>query len=413
MTRQIRSVAAILVSTIIFLMGNGLLGTLIPVRAHLAHFSNFVIGLIGSAYFVGFVLGCYAGPKLLARAGHSRAFAAAAGIATAATLIMSLIFSEIAWIVLRITFGFAAAVLYMAIESWLNDRATNETRGSIFAAYLVVNFSGLVLGQWMFATGRPSSYTLFTLASVFYALCLIPMGLTRTPQPKPAHVPALDPLKIFRVSPVSFAGCIAVGLANAAVWSLAPIYAQDHGLTRGALAGFMMAFTAGGALSQMPIGRLSDRMDRRYVIAAMTLWAAIAGFCLYWFGGHSPTLTLVLVCLFGMTTLTHYGLTVAHANDRLPREEFVEASATLLLINAVASTAGPMLAGIVMQRFGSASLFLYTAAIHVAMCAFTLLRVATSAKAPEALREPFEPMPAASSPIELELDPRSPEHEAA
>ncbi|HWD50074.1 MAG TPA: MFS transporter [Rhizomicrobium sp.] len=411
MTRQLRSVAAILFSTLIFLVGNGLLGTVIPVRAHLAGFSDFAIGLIGSAYYVGFVAGCYAGPHMLSRAGHSRTFAAAAGLAAAATLMQALMVSEIAWILLRGFFGFAAAGLYMVIESWLNDRADNQTRGRIFAAYLVVNFAGLIVGQLLFVTGRPTSFSLFSLAAIFYSLCLIPVGLTRTPQPARADVPALDPFKLFRISPVGVAGCIAVGFANAAVWTFAPVYAEDHGMTRGLLAAFMATFTLGGALSQIPIGRFSDRMDRRWVIVGTTLLAACAGVALYLFGGGNQTLTFVLVAIFGTVTLPLYGLSVAHANDRLPREMFVEASATLLMINAVASMFGPVIAAVVTARAGTSSLFLYTAAIHVSICVFALARLMAKGEPPGHLREPYEAMPPQSSPTVLELDPRSPEHE--
>ncbi|HEY7978953.1 MAG TPA: MFS transporter [Rhizomicrobium sp.] len=414
MTNAFRSVAAILLSTLIFLMGAGLLTTLIPVRAHLEGFSDFSLGLIGSFYYVGFMLGCYVGPRLFARAGHSRTFAVAAGLATTATLLQALHVSEVAWILTRGLFGFAAAMLYMTMESWLNDRATNETRGRIFASYMVVNYLGLMLGQWLFVTGRPSSFALFSLAAIFYALCPIPVGLTRTPQPAASAVPRLNPLKIFRVSPVGVAGCIVVGFANAAVWVFAPVYAQDHGMTRGLLAAFMVAFTLGGALSQMPVGRLSDRIDRRYVIAGVTFSAAMAGICLYLFGGHSPTLTVILIGLFGMLSLPLYGLSVAHTNDRLPRESFVEASATLLLINAIASAFGPVLGALVTSRFGTSSLFLYTAAFHLAMLAFTLVRIGAKETAPEGLREPFEPMPPqAASPGMVELDPRAPEQKLA
>jgi MFS family permease len=306
-------------------------------------------------------------------------------------------------------FGFAAAMLYMTMESWLNDRATNETRGRIFASYMVVNYLGLMLGQWLFVTGRPSSFSLFALAAIFYALCTIPVGLTRTPQPLATKVPKLNPLKIFRVSPVGVAGCIVVGFANAAVWVFLPVYAQDRGMTRGALAALMVAFTLGGALSQWPVGRLSDRIDRRYVIAGVTLCAALAGICLFAFGGgSSKTLTMVLVFMFGFLALPLYGLSVAHTNDRLTREMFVEASATLLLINAVASAFGPVLGALVTTRFGTASLFLYTAGFHLLMLVFTLIRLAEKSAPPGALREPFEPMPLqAASPGVVELDPRA------
>ena len=410
MATAFRSVAALLLSTIIFLMGSGLLTTLIPVRAHLAGFSDFGLGAIGSFYYVGFMLGCFTGPRLFLRAGHSRTFAVAAGLATTATLLQALQVTVFAWILTRGLFGFAAAMLYMTMESWLNDRATNKTRGRIFASYMVVNYLGLMLGQWLFVTGRPSSFSLFALAAIFYALCPIPVGLTRTPQPTATKVPTLDPLKIFRVSPVGVAGCIVVGFANAAVWVFLPVYAQDHGMTRGLLAALMVAFTLGGALSQMPVGRLSDHIDRRYVIAGVTLAAAAAGICLYLFGGHNKTLTIGLVAVFGFLALPLYGLSVAHTNDRLPREMFVEASATLLLINAVASAFGPVLGALVTSRFGTASLFLYTAAFHLMMLVFTLVRLSEKSAAPDRLREPFEPMPLqAASPGVVELDPRAPE----
>jgi MFS family permease len=410
MRKQLYSVAAILLSVLIFLTGNGLIGTLLPVRAHIAGFSDLAIGLIGSAYFAGFVLGCFSGPRLLARVGHSRTFAVAAGIAAAATLLQSIAVNEPAWIALRALFGFAAANLYMVIESWLNDRATNETRGRIFAAYLTVNFSGLIIGQWLFTTARPTSFSLFSVAAIFYALCLIPMGLTRLPQPKAGAVPLLRPFRMFKLSPVGVAGCISVGLANGAVWTLAPVYAHDHHLTRALLSGFMSALTIGGALVQLPLGRLSDHVDRRYVIAAVALLAAGAGVALATFGGRSPTLALALVALFGMVTLPMYGLSVAHANDRLPREMFIETSATLLMINALASVVGPTLAALVMTAAGTASLFVYSAAINLCLAMFTIARIAFAGSPPGQSHERFEPMPQQSSPTALELDPRGAEH---
>ncbi len=401
---QFLSAGAILLSTLIFLTGQGLTGTLLPVRGHLAHFSDFAIGLIGSAYYVGFIVGCFAGPRLLARVGHSRTFAAAAGLAAAIVLMMSLAVNETAWIVLRGFFGFAAANVYMVIESWLNDRASNATRGRIFAAYLLVNFTGLIVGQWTFIAGRPLSQTLFILAAIFYALCLIPLGLTRTPQPHAVAVPVLRPARMFAISPIGVAGCVAVGFANAACWTFLPVYAHDQHLTRGLLSGFMSAFTVGGALIQLPVGRLSDRMDRRVIIAAASLCAAALGIAMWYFGGRSPAATLAIVTLFGMAALPIYGLSVAHANDKLPREMFVEASATLLLINAAASVAGPVIAASITDRFGMPALFLYTAAVHIGLAVFTLGRIRTIASPPHSER--YAPMPAQASPAALELDPR-------
>lgn len=413
MRNQLFSVAAILFSAAIFIAGNGLLGTLIPVRASLAGFSNLSIGVIGSAYFAGFVAGCFAGPRLLARVGHSRTFAVGAGLAAATTLLQSMIISEFFWVLMRIGFGFAAASLYMVIESWLNERATNEARGRVFAAYMTVNYASMIVGQMLLSSNKPTSFTLFNLAGVLYALCLIPVSLTMLPQPQATVVPKLRPLRLYKIAPVGVIGCVAVGLSNSALWTLAPVFAQDHGLTRTWLATFMSVLTLGGAVVQLPLGRLSDRMDRRYVIAAICAAAAGIGVMLYLFAGEGRNVLLLLIGAFGITALPFYGLSVAHANDRIPRAAFVEVSATLLMINALASCFGPTLAAIVIDHFGTAALFLYTASIHIAMLIFTVIRL----QAREALigetRDKFEMMPQQGSPAGLELDPRGPEEKAA
>ncbi|MEJ1967357.1 MAG: MFS transporter [Rhizomicrobium sp.] len=406
MRKQIFAIGAILFSTALYIMGNGLIGVLIPVRAHAAGFSDLALGIIGSFYFLGFAAGCFAGPFLLARVGHSRTFAVGAGISAAAILLQSMFVTELPWILLRGAFGVAAACIYMVIESWLNDRASNENRGRIFSAYLTVNFSAIIAGQMLFGTARPTSFSLFSLAAVFYALCLIPMGLTRLPQPHAAQVPVLRPLRLYRISPVGVMGCIAVGLANSAMWTLSPVYAQAHGLNKGWIAVFMSVFTLGGALVQLPLGRISDRMDRRIIIAFVCAAAAVLGVALATFGGAHRWLILPLIGCFGVVALPLYGLSVAHANDRIAREAFVETSATLLLINALASVGGPTIAALVMGRFGTGALFFYTAAIHAAMAVFAILRLAMKEAPAGATRDRYEMLPQQSTPAEAQLDPR-------
>jgi MFS family permease len=404
MVPQLASIATILFSTLIFLVGNGLLQTLIPVRAHMEGFSTLAIGIIGSAYFAGFVLGCFSGPRWLGRVGHVRTFGVSAGLCTAATLIMPIAVGETSWFLLRVLFGFAAANMYMTLESWLNDRASNKTRGIIFSSYLGVNFAGLMLGQLLFATARPSSFVLFSMACVFYALCLIPVGLTDLKQPAPAPVPKLKPFKLFRISPVGVMGCFAVGLANNAVWTMAPVYAEAQGLSSGGVALFMVAFTLGGTLVQLPVGRLSDHVDRRWVIAVTCALAAVAGVLIALFVGRDRNMMLISMGVFGVLMLPLYALSVAHANDRIPRTSFVEASATLLLINSIASVIGPTLAAAVMDGFGAPALFFFTAAVHGSMLVFTLVRLTQKGGADT--REKFSPLPHESSLASLELDPR-------
>jgi MFS family permease len=409
MRKQLLAIGAILFSTSLYIAGNGLVGVLIPVRAHLDGFSNLSLGIIGSFYFAGFVAGCFAGPQLLARVGHSRSFAVGAGISAATILLQSMFVSELVWILLRGAFGVAAACIYMVIESWLNDRASNENRGRIFSAYLMVNFISIIAGQMLFATGNPASFVLFNLSAVFYALCLIPMGLTQLPQPHAAHVPRLRPLRLYGISPVGVVGCIAVGFANSAVWTLAPVYAQAHGLNKGWIAIFMSVFTLGGALIQLPLGRWSDRIDRRVIIAAVCVLACLLGLALATFGGAHRWTILPLIFCFGTVALPLYGLSVAHTNDRIPRQDFVETSATLLLINSTASVFGPTLAALAMGWAGTSTLFLYSAAIHAAMAIFTLVRISLRDEPANAHREPYEPQPQQATLATAEFDPRNTE----
>lgn len=411
MTRHILNIGAILLSTALFLFGNGLLGTLLPVRAQLEGFSDLEIGLMGSSYFGGFVLGCFAGPHLLARSGHIRIFAVAAAIVAAAILAFPLIVDWVAWALYRALIGFAAANLYMTLESWLNDRATNETRGRLLSAYVIVNLLALVAGQWLLLAGPPTGFELFSVAAMLFALCLIPVGLTRLPQPDPQPAPRVRLKRLFAISPVGVAGCVAVGLANGAFWTLAPLYATSQGLDLAGLAAFMSAFILGGAIVQWPLGRWSDRFDRRYVIAAVSMAASAAGLALGTFGGAGVDgmLLMTLVACFGAAMLPLYGLSIAHANDRVPREAFMEAAAGLLLVNALASVIGPTLAAVVTAAAGPASLFLYTAVIHAAMAVFAIVRTQVRESA-DLHRDPFEPV-VQGSPAVLPLDPRGPEQE--
>jgi MFS family permease len=411
MQSQLRGITALLFSTVIFLMGNGLVGTLIPLRASLEGFSSISVGALGAWYFAGFVAGCYGGPRLLSRVGHIRSFAVASALIAASVILMPIWPTQASWSVLRGLTGLCTAVMFMAIESWLNDRASNETRGRILAIYIGANFGALLIGQWMLLLGLPTSFELFSIAAILYCVCLVPIGLTRLPAPQTPQVPRLNLERIFRIAPVGAAGCLTVGLANGAYWMLAPLYAQSLGFTTREIVLFMSVFIAGGAIVQWPLGRLSDGMDRRWIIAATCAAAAGCGLVLGVFGQFLvsvPTLFYFIVFVFGAAVLPLYSLSVAHANDRLPRAEFVEVAAGLLMINAATSIPGPILAALVMAAAGPSALFLFTALSHAAMAFFTFTRMRVREPAPAETRDTFTPAPQ-GSPAALPLDPRGPE----
>lgn len=409
---QLYSIGAILLSTAFLLAGNGLVGTLTPLRAHLEGFSDLEIGAMGSFYYGGFVLGCLVGPRVLARVGHIRTFAVGAALVAATVLLLPLLVAPASWFAIRACFGFFAANVVMALESWLNDRANNQTRGRILSAYVMVNLTFFMLGQWLLLLASPAGYKLFSVAAMTYICCLVPVGLTQLPQPLPQPAPPLRVKRLMRMAPVGVAGVITVGLANGAFWTLAPVYAQLLGFRTSGVAAFMSAFILGGALVQFPLGRFSDRMDRRWIIALCCGSAVALGVALAFlgrFGIKTLTILFPIAFIFGAAMLPLYSLSIAHANDRMLRCEFVEASASLLLINALASIVGPVLAAAITVVAGMPALFFYTAAVHFLMTAFTLSRLVLTRAAPEAAREHYMPVPQLASPSSLELDPRGPE----
>lgn len=414
MASQLYSIGAILLSTAFLLLGNGLTNTLVPIRASLEGFSQLEIGAIGSAYYLGFVVGCFLIPKLLARVGHIRTFAVAASLTCATVLLHPLIVNPFAWLLVRAAFGFCAAGAYMVIESWLNDRATNENRGRILSSYVAVNLGSIMLGQWLLPVASPKGPELFSLAAVLYALCVVPVSMTLLPQPAAQAAPKLRVRRLIKASPVGMAGVTAVGLANGAFWTLGPVYAEKIGFSTTGVAVFMSAFVLGGTLIQLPLGRISDRLDRRWIIVGVSAAAAMGGVALsllYRWGTQLPWALYPLALFFGAAMLPLYSLSIAHANDRIDRSEFLEASATLLMVNALASVVGPILAATVTQFTGMGSLFLYTAGVHTIMVVFTLSRI-VAVRAPEGEeREQFVAMPQQASAGAAELDPRSHEGE--
>lgn len=408
MITTLAPVGALLLSVALLLMGTGLQGTLLPVRANLENFGALSIGVMGSAYYVGFVAGCVLTPKLIRRAGHIRLFAAMVSIASAIPLAHAMLVGPVPWWILRSLTGLCLAGLYLIIESWLNERATPENRGLVFTTYTTVNFSVITLGQMLMLADDPIRFHLFSLASILVSLAAVPVALTRYPQPAPISSARLSLGNLYRISPVGVAGVLTVGLANGAFWGMAPAFASQIGLTVPQIAWFMSATVIGGALSQWPFGRLSDRMDRRKTILIACILACGSALLLILIGVAMPTLMIGAAFLFGVFSFPLYALSAAHANDMTKDVDFVAIAGGLLLINGAGSVIGPMLGGIAMDRFGPLGLFGFTAFVHGAMTVFTLHRMRQRAAPPEEQKADFVPMPA-TAPVRADLDPRADE----
>ncbi len=411
MTKTIAPVAALLLSVAILLTGNGLQGTLLPVRAQMESFSTLDIGVLGSAYYLGFAAGCFYSPLLVRRVGHIRAFTVMSAIASAAVLVHAVYtYSWVWWVVRGIT-GFCFAALYTVIESWLNERATNETRGVVMSAYLIIQLTVITIGQMMITLSDPGQFALFALSSILVSVAAVPVAMTAAAVPAPIEQVKVRIRRLISVSPVGFAGTFAHGMAGGAFWSLAPLFGSRNGMGVSGIAVFMSITVIAGAAGQYPIGRLSDRMDRRSVMIFACAGAALAAIGMIFFRFSTVHSMHAFAAMWGFFAFPLYAIAVAHANDFADPKEFVEVSSGLLLVYGAGAVLGPIIASQAIEGFGADGLFGTTAAVHLILIGFVIWRMQRR-KAPEVHGKFVESLQAtntASATFDIETHWRLPE----
>ncbi len=401
-----KSVVALLLSTALMASANGLQMTLISVRAGLETFDAFSIGLLVSAYYAGFLLGCLYAGRLVSRSGHTRAFLALAGVFSAAMLVHILFVGPIVWIGLRVVVGFALAGLYMIIESWLNDKATDANRGRVLASYRFIELSALTSGQLLLAVISPDGFQLFCMVAILVSLSLVPLALSNAEGPSPIADTKIDVKSLMAISPLAAFGCFTIGVTGSIVFGLGPVFAQSAGGDGAAQVGyFMSAFIVGGALAQVPLGRLSDRMDRRYILSVVAILAAGAAILITMAGDKGGWALILAAALYGAFALSHYSILIAHANDRADPSHFVKISGGLMLLYSVGAIVGPALSSIFVKILGLGALFGLSAIFHLALAGFALLRISVRERVAEEDREDFVAV-VRSTPEIFELDPR-------
>ena len=345
MVKAIAPIASLLFGVAILLTGQGLQGVLVPVRATLEDFSTLAVGFIGAFYFLGFTYGCWKGADMIRRAGHVRAFAAMTAVASVAPLLHGLWVNLWTWGALRLTTGFCFAVLYVVIESWLNERANNDNRGSVFSAYIIINMTMLAAGQQMLILDDPGKLNLFAIASVLVSLAAVPVLMSRGEQPEEVTHSRIKLRDLYRNSPSGMLGSLTSGLTNGAFWALAPVFitAVTHEIKM--VAWFMTVAVLGGALGQWPLGWWSDRVDRRYVQVWVCFAVVFMELALWKFAPQLGESTiLVLGFLWGALAFPLYSISVAQANDRALPGTFVMISSGLLLMYGAGAIIGPVLA---------------------------------------------------------------------
>ncbi|TCT40959.1 MFS transporter [Martelella mediterranea] len=368
-------VTSLMVSTLLMMIGYGLMNYLLPVRAVAEDWSPFLISMTATGYTVGFTLSCIITPKLVLRVGHVRVFGALITLLTVSILISSLVVVWQAWIIFRAVSGFAVAGCYLVIESWLNERVTNETRGTAFALYMVVSLGGSIGGQYLVPLGDPLNTSLFIVCGMVFAIAILPTALSTAQSPAPIAQAQFGVGRLYRRSPAAFAGAILAGVLAGAWGSLGGVYTTESGFTTAQGATLLAFVLAGGALGQVPIGRISDRTDRRYVMIACGIIGMLASTFMFFLSAETLYLLYGTAFLVGSMLYPIYALNVAHANDRADPSEFVTISSSLMILYGLGTIAGPLVGGAAMEIGGPRGLMLYLALGFFGYGAFAAWRV--------------------------------------
>ncbi len=373
----------------VLMLGAGLQSTLLGLRATLEGFPTLVTGIIMSCYYVGYLLGTLIAPKLLRRVGHVRVFAALAAVASVAILVQGCFVNPWTWGAMRLVSGLCFAGIYVVAESWLNDRASRANRGRLFAVYMLVLYGGLGTAQFLLVLSDPRTPTPFMLVSVLISLAMVPIVISAQALPEHAAPRKVRLLDLYRNSPLGVVAVTVSGMVSAIIFSMGPVYAQLSDLDTSGVAAFMGVSILAAVITQYPVGRLSDRMDRRTVIAAVCTLAAIVAGSIVAFPQMPHGAFLILAALFSGFALTLYSLSVSHVNDKLEPAQMVASSSTLLLLNGSAAAIGPMLSGSLMTAFGPRAYFATLASLTGSLAVYDLWRKSRRRPVPPSQKGPF------------------------
>lgn len=411
MIKKITSIYSLLAATAVLLLGSGLLGTVVALRAEIEMFPEGIIGLIMSGFFLGYVLGSYLCPNIIRSFGHIRSFSVFAAVGCASVLVHGLWVDPFIWLALRVITGICMLGMYLVIESWLNSESTSQTRGGLFAIYMTINLLALGVSQYLLLIYDIQNLASFALIALFFSLALVPISLTRMSQPVPVPTGHLGIRQLYATSPLAVFGTLISGMVTGAFWGMGPIYAQNAGFGEAGVALFMSGIIFGGALLQWPLGHLSDRHDRRLMIFGVSLLAGISALGVFFLIDEHRTIGLVTAFLFGGCTFSIYSLSMAHANDHIDTQHVLETSRGLLLLSGIGASIGPISAGLFMQWFDVSVLMNYFGGLMILLASLALLRCKVGITIQTENQGKFVVMTRTSSAM-LELDPRAEQTES-
>lgn len=386
---SLRPLFPLLITAGILLAGNGLQGTLIALRGAQEGFSAGLIGLMGTAYFAGFFLGCLFITRMLRAVGHIRAFAALAALAASGTLALVLVIDPLIWAIMRFLVGFCFAGLFTTIESWINSGVANENRARALAFYRIIDLVSVTLSQFMIPLFGPGGFVIFGVMAIMITLSLVPVSLADRSSPTPPTEMSLDLKGVWALSPLASMGCIVAGLSNSAFRLVGPVYAEGIGLSITEIAIFISLGVIGGVVLQYPLGSLSDRWDRRWVLLITSAASMVLALMLAFGAGDSRPANFVLIFFFAAFAMPIYSLAAAHANDFAGKGGYVKVAAALMFFYSIGAVIGPLVSAFLMERYGLSALFLYSAAVYALFVIVTLWRMAARSTPPRAQRGRF------------------------
>lgn len=376
MTSTLALIGTITAATTLLQAANGLLIVLLPLKMQAAGLPVTAIGAVAAAYGFGFATGCFLAPGFIRNVGHIRAYSSLAAIAAVLALVFTQAHSLTTWVMLRMLIGMALAGLFTVTDSWISARATSTHRGRILATYMVWTKIALVLSPLGIGLGSIEGDGLFMVVSAVMCLSLLPVSATMTAEPPAPMSVRVNLPAVFKVAPSAVVGAFAVGLTNGPVIAIAPVYGVEVGLSQDMAAALLFALQSGSLLLQWPLGWLSDRSDRRHVIAALATGTGIVSLAILWAGAAlSPLLVFLSFGLWGGLALCIYSVCVAHACDLVEPEKIVPTISSLLVAWAIGGTLGPLPGAAMMQWFGPGGLFGYAAVVSLALAAFVATRI--------------------------------------
>lgn len=385
-------ISPLLIAGGILLAGNGLQTTLLTLRAELEGFSPTIVGLMGTGYFLGFLVGTATVGRLIRIVGHIRVFSSLAAVAAAISLTLVIFIDPNYWIGARIVMGFCVSGLFTVVESWLNEATSNADRGQILSIYRIVDLSAVTASQLVIPVVGIDGFEIFSLMAVLFCLSLVPIALSTRNAPVPDNAPPFDLRQVWIISPMACIGVFAIGMSTSAFRAMGPLFASGIGLDLRGVATFMSAGIVGGAVLQLPLGLMSDRFDRRWVLIGATLGAALAGLMLALGNGLPASAVYGEIFVFGAFALPLYSLSVAHANDHAAKGQYTLLSAGLIFIYSLGATLGPFAASFAIVRFGPRALFGYIALVHLSLVAVAIGRLMARPVVPRQSRVRYTPL---------------------